>query len=119
MTVCISRHENKSRESCDFGLDQIFESSNDLYVLKKCSACLNVFANYVVATVKDRKFCKPELNAVYLDRAFLKVVKYVRSRNFEAAIKLLSGGSLDKFVSAVSRWSKNATDPDEKGRVNE
>ena len=50
-----------------------------------------------------------------MDLAFLKVVKYVQSRNFGAAIKLLSGGSPDKFEALVS----NATDPDEKRRVNE
>ena len=119
VTVCMSRLENESRESCDFGLDQIIEFSSDLYVLKKRAACLNAFAEYVVATAKGRKFYKPVLNAAYLDLAFLEVVKYVQSRNFGAVIKQLSGGSTDKFESFVSRWNKNATDPDEKRRVNE
>ena len=56
VTVCMSRLENESRESCDFGLDQIIESSSDLYVLKKRAAYLNAFVEYVVATVKGRKF---------------------------------------------------------------
>ena len=119
VTVCMSRLENESRESCDFGLDQIIESISDLYVLKKRAAYLNAFVEYVFVTIKGRKFFKPVLNVAYLDLAFLKVVKYVQSRNFWAAIKLLSGGSPDKFKSFVSRWSKNATDPDEKRRVNE
>ena len=38
VTVCMSRLENESRESCDFGLDQIIKSSSDLYVLKKRAA---------------------------------------------------------------------------------
>ena len=119
VTLCMSRLENESRESCDFGLDQIIESSSALYVLKKRAAYLNAFVEYVVATVKGRKFYKPVLNVAYLDLAFLKVVKYVQSRNFGAAIKLLSGSSPDKFEAFVSRWSKNATDPDEKRRINE
>ena len=52
VTVCMSRLENESRESCDFGLDHIIESSSDLYVLKKQAAYLNAFVEYVVATVK-------------------------------------------------------------------
>ena len=119
VTVCMSRLENESRESCDFDLDPMIESSSYIYVLKKHAAYLNAFAEYVVATVKGRKFYKPVLDAAYLDLAFLKVVKYVQSRNFGAAIKLLGGGSPEKFESFVSRWSKNATDPDEKRRVNE
>ena len=65
VTVCISRLENVSRESCDFGLDHIIVSSTDLYVLKKRAAYLNAFAEYVVSTVKGRKFLKPVLNAAY------------------------------------------------------
>ena len=88
VTMCISGLENEFREFCDSELDQIIESSSDLYVLKKCAANLNAFAEYVVATVKGRKFHQPVLNAVYLDHTFLKVVNYVQSRNFGAAIKL-------------------------------
>ena len=75
VTVCMNRLGNESRESSDFGLDQIIESSSDLYVSKKRAAYLNAFVEYVVATVKGRKFYKPVLSAAYLDLAFLKVVK--------------------------------------------
>ena len=62
---------------------------------------------------QSKEFYKPVLNAAILGSCLLKVIKYVQSRNFGAAIKLLSGGSPDKFESFVSRWSKNATDPDQ------
>ena len=81
----------------------MIESSSDLYVLKKRAAYLNAFAEYVVFSVKGRKFHKSIFNAAYLNLTFLKVVKYVQSRNFGAAIKLLSGGSPNKFKSFVSR----------------
>ena len=56
LTVCMSRLQNKFRESCDFDLNQIIESSSGLYVLKKRAVYLNVFAEYVVATVKGKNF---------------------------------------------------------------
>ena len=103
VTLCISRLENEFRESCNFGVDQIIESSSDLHVLKQRAVYLNAFAEYVVATVKGKKFHKPLLSAAYLDQTFLKVVKYVQSRNFGAAMKLLCGGSPDKLESFVSQ----------------
>ena len=63
--------------------------------------------------LKAENFLNLYLTLHTKDLAFLKVVEYVQSRNFEAAIKLLSEFSPDKFEFFVFRWSKNATDPDQ------
>ena len=72
-------------------------------MLKRCAADLNAYAEYVVATVKGRKFHKPVLNAACFDHAFLKVLRYVQSCNFGAAIEMLIGGSPANFEFFVSQ----------------
>ena len=65
-----------------------------LYDLKKRCAYLVAFTEFVVAKAKGNTFTKPILDATYLDNAFVKIVKYVQSRSFGAAVESLKKKSL-------------------------
>jgi len=87
VSVCITRLENESREDYENGTTRLIEASGNRYTLKKRVAYLVAFTEYVVAKTKGHDFQKPELNASYLDCAFVKAVKYIQSVNFGAAIE--------------------------------
>ena len=46
-------------------------------------------------------------------------MKYVQSLSFRAAIDVLSHGSPDNYETFLERETKNASNPDEKRRINE
>ena len=87
--------------SGDAALYRLIEASPSLYTLKKRCAYLAAFWEFVVAKAKGVAFKKPVLNAGYLDKAFVNIVKYVQSQRFRAAIELLSKESPDDFESTV------------------
>ena len=89
-----------------------------LYTLKKRCAYLAAFLEFVVAKAKGVAFQKPVLNASYLDKAFVNIVKYVQFQRFGAAIKLLSTKSPDEFES-IKRLGSKTNDPESKRRLNE
>jgi len=113
VSVCMTWLYNESREDCENGLTRLIEASGNLYTLKKRVA-------YLVAKTKGYDFQNPELNASYLDRAFVKAVQYVQSVNFGAAIEHMKRDSPDSFETFIARrQSKNANNPEDKRRVNE
>ena len=59
------------------GLNRIFETLPDLYTLKKCLTYLTLFKQFVIAEVKKVPFVKPKIDANFLDKAFMDVVKFV------------------------------------------
>ena len=105
--------------SGDAALDRLIEASPSLYTLKKRCAYLAAFSEFVVAKAKGVAFQKPVLNASYLDKAFVNIVKYVQSQRFGAAIKLLSKESPDEFESIFRRLGSKINDPESKRRLNE
>ena len=105
--------------SGDAALDRLIEASPGLYTLKKCCAYLAAFSEFVVAKAKGVAFQKPVINASYLDKAFVNIVKYVQFQRFGAAIKLLSKESPDEFESILKRLGSKTNDPDSKRRLNE
>ena len=58
------------------------------------------------------------LNACYLDKAFVNIVKYVQFQRFGAAVKLLRKESPDEFESILKRLGSNTNDPESKPRLN-
>ena len=54
-----------------------------------------------------------------MDCALIRVVKYVQSRCFGAAVNLLSRASPDDFESFISRMNENVNNPDNRRCVNE
>ena len=100
-------------------LDRLIKASPSLYTLKKRCAYLAAFSEFVVAKAKEVAFQKPVLNAGYLDKAFVNIVKYVQSQRFGAAIELLSKESPDEFESILKRLGSKTNDPDSKCRLNE
>ena len=105
--------------SGDAALDRLIKASPSLYTLKKRCAYLAAFSEFVVAKAKGVAFQKPVLNAGYLDKAFVNIVKYVQSQRFGAAIELLSKESPDEFESILKRLGSKTNDPDSKCRLNE
>ena len=54
-----------------------------------------------------------------MDNAFVKIVKYVQSRSFGAAVESLKKESPDQFESIIERLRSKAKDPDSTRRLNE
>ena len=79
---------SEDSSSGDAALDWLIEASLSLYTLKKHCAYLAAFSEFVVAKAKGLAFQKPVLNACYLDKAFVKIFKYVQSQRFGSAIEL-------------------------------
>ena len=77
------------------------------------------FTEFVAAQAKRNTFTKPKLDATYLDNAFIKIVKYVQSRSFGAAVESLKQESPDQFESIIERLRSKAEDPDSTRRLNE
>ena len=119
VVVCVALASSVDLSSGDAALDRLIEASPSLYTLKKRCACLAAFSELVVAKAKGVAFQKPVLNASYLDKAFVNIVKYVQFQRFGAAIKLLSKESPDEFESILKRLGSNTNDPDSKRRLNE
>ena len=103
----------------DSSLDNLIAASSNLYVLRKRLAYLMAFAEFVMAKAKGTPFLKPDLNAAYLDRALLKVVKYVQGCCFGAAIKTLRQGSPDDFEAILRRFGKKPGNTESTRRINE
>ena len=105
--------------SGDAALDRLIEASPSLYTLKKRCSYLAAFSEFVVAKAKGVAFQKPVLNASYLDKAFVNIVKYVQFQRFGAAFKLLSKESPDEFKCILKRLRSNTNDPESKRHLNE
>ena len=73
----------------------------------------------MIARAKKLLFKKAVLDATYLDGAFIKVVKYVRSRCFRAVVDCLSNDTPDNFEPFLTRLSAKAKDPKSTRRLNE
>ena len=87
------------------GLDQLVERSPDLYTLKKRIAYLTAFKEYVIAVkVKKKEFVRPVLNALYLYKAFVRLLRYVQNECFGSAIEFLKN-SPDEFDSLLKKLS--------------
>ena len=56
----------------------MIESAPDLYTLKNRVAYLIALKQYITAKLQKRNLCKPKLDADYLDKAFMDVVKFVQ-----------------------------------------
>ena len=82
-------------------LKKLIEVIPTLYDLKKLCAYLVAFTEFVVAKAKGNTFTKPKFDATYLDNAFIKIVKYVQSRSFGAAVESLKQESPDQFESII------------------
>ena len=79
-------------------LDQLVESSPNLYSLKKRIAYLTAFKEYFIAVkVKKKEFIKPVLDASYLDKAFINVVSYIQNVCFGSAVEFLKENFPDEF----------------------
>ena len=84
-------------------LDRLIETSPDLYTLKKRFGYLLAFMEFFVARSKRLSFCKPDMNATFLDRGFVKAIAYVQKRHFGDVIEPLREGSPDDFEAVLKR----------------
>ena len=113
----LSRNAVVNVEESSF--DNLIAASSNLYVLRKRLAYLTAFVEFVMAKAKGTLFLKPNLNAAYLDRALLKVVKYVQGCCFGAAIETLRRGSPDDFEAILRRLGKKPGNTEDTRRTNE
>ena len=68
---------------------KLMQTSFDLNTVTKRIAYLLAFVDFLKAKTKRQTFKKPELNAAFLDRAFLQAIKYVQRQCFGPALELL------------------------------
>ena len=115
----ISCSMESSLDPLDSPLDRLIEAASNLYVLKKRCAYLAAFAEFMAAKKLGVSFQKPRFNATYLDKAFIKIVKYVQFRCFGAAVELLSQDSADAFESILKQLNGKAKNPESMRRLNE
>ena len=88
------------------GLDQLVESCPDLYTLKKRTAYLTAFKEYFIAVkVKKKEFVRPVLNASYLYKAFVRLLRYVQNECFGSAVEFLKENSPDEFDTLLRKLS--------------
>jgi len=100
---------DSSLERHDAALDRLIDACPNLHTLKKRCAYLVAFTEYVAAKVSGVAFRRPDLDASYLDEASMKMIKYVLSRRFGAAIEL-SQDSPDEFDSILKRLGTKVND---------
>ena len=100
-------------------LDKLIDASPDLYALKKRVGYLIAFKQYFVSKVKKLTFHKVKLDATFLDKALLDIVKYVQRRYFGAAIDMLKKNSPDAFELILKQLSDKATDVEQMQRIAE
>ena len=102
------------------GLDQLVESSPDLYTLKKRTAYLTAFKEYFIAVkVKKKEFVRPVLNASYLYKAFVKLLRYVQNDCFGSAVEFLKENSPDEFDTLLRKLSAKTNNVIEMHFLNE
>ena len=101
-------------------LDQLVESSPNLYSLKKRIAYLTAFKEYFIAVkVKKKEFIKPVLDASYLDKAFINVVSYIQNVCFGSAVEFLKENSPDEFDVLLKKPSSKTNAVKEMHLLNE
>ena len=64
-------------DSSDFALDELIQAAPNLYTLKKRCAYLTAFVEFMTAKKLNMPFQKPCLDSSYLNKAFIKIVKFV------------------------------------------
>ena len=102
------------------GLDQLVESSPDLYTLKKRTAYLTAFKEYFIAVkVKKKEFARPVLNASYLYKAFVRLLRYVQNECFGSAVEFLKENSPDEFDTLLRKLSAKTNNVIEMHFLNE
>ena len=106
-------------EQGDMGLDKLIEASPDLYTLKKRASYLIAFKQYFISKVKKQEFRRVELDATFLDNAFLDVIYYVQRNYFGLVIDLLKKNSPDAFESILKRLSDKTSDVGQMSRIAE
>ena len=102
------------------GLNQLVESSPDLFTLKKRAGYLTAFKEYFIAIkVKKKEFIKPVLNASYLHSAFVRLLSYVQNAFFGSAVEFLKKNSPDEFDTLLKKLSAKTNNVIEMHLLNE
>ena len=106
VSIAVCRVKKSSSGDDIDALDKLIETSPDLYTLKKRFkrfGYLLAFVEFFVARSKGLSFCKPNMNATFLDRGFVKAIVYVQKRHFGDVIEPLRENSLDDFEAVLKR----------------
>ena len=119
LTACKLLLNSEPSASTDITLQNLIETAPNLYTLSKRAAYLVAFKQFILAKARKAAFCRPKLDAKYLDDSLFDVVKYVQSNYFGAAVNCLKNNSPDEFDSFLKRMSKKAVDVDNLRRISE
>ena len=103
VTVCKLLLNLEPSAGTDNTLQNLIETAPDLYTSSKTAAYFVVFKQFILAKAKKVAFCRPKLDAKYLDDALLDVLKYVQSNYFGTAVDCLKNNSPDEFDSFLKR----------------
>ena len=80
-------------------LNSVIETAPDLYGLTKRIAYLIVFKQFIMAKFKRIPLSRPKLDAQFLDKALVDVIKYVQRSCFGVAVEFLKSKSPYAFDS--------------------
>ena len=97
---------------------KLMQTSFDLYTVKKRIAYLLAFVDFLKAKTKRQTFKKPEMNAAFLDRAFMQAIKYVQRQCFGPALELLQNNSPDQYDAFLKRLRNLAVNSEQTRQVN-
>ena len=88
--------------------------------MKKRTAYLTAFKEYFIAVkVKKKEFVKPVLNASYLYKAFVRLLRYVQNECFGSAVEFLKENSPDAFDTLLRKLSAKTNNVIEMHFLNE
>ena len=103
-----ARRMNLSGDGVDV-IGRLIERAPSLYQLQKRIAYLISFVDWFKCKLRKGVFVKPVLNAAYLERALLAVVKFVQSRVYGDAICLTQEKSADALEEMLKKCQDTAS----------
>ena len=90
-------------------LHHFIETAPSWYVLKKGTAYLVAFIDFLQCKNMEEKFTKPKLDASYLERAMERLVVYTPKESFGKAGEKLQAQNPDCFQDYVKSLAKTAS----------
>ena len=84
-------------------LTYIIDTAPSWYILKKRTAYLMAFTEFIKCKTQHKTFVKPRIDSAYLDKAMHRLILYVQRKCFGTVIKKLKDTSPDCFEDIVKK----------------
>ena len=84
-------------------LTYIIDSAPSRYILKKRTAYLMAFSEFIKCKTQHKTFVKPRIDSAYLDKAMHRLILYVLRKCFGTVMKKLKDTSPDCFEDIIKK----------------